>query len=413
LKLLITSKFLHFNPDRWQNLIPQIRAKTLATGKLELPHVPAGRSAEICLPTILFQQKTHPTYLTVTLEQREKVEWDQDSYAVAWTQALISKPTEKALVNGVSLSQGIKNDISTNSTKTTVSVSGANWSFQFDRLRGHLKQWTHSSTSILEPHRDTGLAMIPGFWRPPTDNDVPSTAPYWKRFGVNSLTNQLRSLDVSSAGDGSVCIESETFLSPPVLSWGWKCLARYIIKPNGSLTITIKLQPTGTAPKTVPRVGLDLHATSTLQSARWLGLGPGESYPDKKAAQRFGLWDVEDIASLQTVYDIPQENGNRTDTAWIELVNSSGIGFRAAPLDSTVVDGGASSLNWTASRFSDQTVEAARHPCDLVQEDAVMVRLDYQVAGVGTAACGPGPLEEHLVKVKDFTFGMLLEPISS
>jgi beta-galactosidase len=220
-------------------------------------------------------------------------------------------------------------------------------------------------------------------------------------------------LNVSSEEDGSVSVDSETFLSPPVLSWGWKCVARYIVKPNGSLTTTITLQPTGTAPKTVPRVGLNLCANPVLQSARWLGLGPGESYPDKKAAQKFGLWNVEDIASLQTVYDIPQENGNRTDTAWVELVTPNGTGFRATPTGSTVVKGGTASLSWTASRYSDQTVDAARHPCDLVEEDAVLVRLDDRVAGVGTAACGPGPMDEHLIKVQDFAFGMLLEPVSS
>ncbi|OQD83476.1 hypothetical protein PENANT_c016G05117 [Penicillium antarcticum] len=386
---------------------------TLATGTLKLPNVTAGQSAEITLPTDLFQYGAHPAYLTITLEQREKVEWDQGTYVVAWTQVLASKPSNKALPNSISSAQGTKNDIAINSTKTTVSIGGTNWSFEFDRIRGHLRKWTYNSTPILEPHADTGLAMIPGFWRPPTDNDVPSAAPYWKRFGVNTLMNQLRSFDFSAAEDGSVCIESETFLSPPVLSWGWKCVARYIVKSNGSLAISMKLQPTGTAPKTVPRVGLNLRANSALQSARWLGLGPGESYPDKKAAQKFGLWDVEDISSLQTVYDIPQENGNRMDTVWVELVTSNGTGFRAAPLESTAMNRGKASLNWTASRHSDQTVETARHPCDLVEEDAVLVRLDDQVAGVGTAACGPGPMDEHVVKVKDTTLGMLLEPVSS
>ncbi|KAJ5229941.1 hypothetical protein N7489_010649 [Penicillium chrysogenum] len=383
-------------------------AKTLETGPLELPILHAGQSAEIPLPTDLFQHKVHPAYLTITVEQRGQVEWDQGAFVVAWTQQLVSKPTEKV---PVSLNSA-QDAISTNSTKTTVAVSGANWSFEFDRIRGHLRKWTYNSTSILEPHPDTGLAMIPGFWRPPTDNDVPSAAPYSKRFGVNNLTNQFRSFNMSSMENEGVCIETETFLSPPVLSWGWKCLARYTITPNGSLSITISLQPTGAAPATVPRVGMNLRANSNLQSARWLGLGPGESYPDKKAAQKFGLWNVDDIASLQTIYDIPQENGNRTDTAWVELLTKSGIGFRTSPQQSTVVNGGTASLNWTASQYSDKTIEAAQHPCDLVKDDAVFLRLDDQVAGVGTAACGPGPMDEHLVKVQDITFGMLLEPVS-
>ncbi|KAJ5776531.1 Glycoside hydrolase family 2 N-terminal [Penicillium nucicola] len=388
------------------------QTRTLATGTLELPHLPAGQSAEITLPSDLFQHDFHPAYLTITLEQREKVPWDKENYVLAWKQALVSNASRNTLANGVSFKTSIKNDISTNSTKTTVCIDGSNWSFEFDRIRGHLRKWTHNSVSILTPDPDTGLAIVPGFWRPPTDNDVPSAAPYWKRFGINSLTNQIRSFEISSSEGGSICIESKTFLSPPVLSWGWRCITRYIIQADGSLAITMKLRPTGTAPKTVPRIGLNLRANSALQSARWLGLGPGESYPDKKAAQRLGLWDVEDIASLQTVYDIPQENGNRAETAWVELVTADGTGFRAAPLERTVVSGGAASLNWTASRYSDQTVEIARHPCDLVEDDAVLIRLDNLVAGVGSAACGPGPMDEHLVKVKDIDFGMLLEPVS-
>ena len=384
----------------------------MITGKLELPIVPAGHSAEISLPTELFQLSAHPAYVTITLEQREKVEWDRGAYVVAWTQALVSKPKEEAPVNGISSIQGTQDAISTNSTKTTVRASGANWSFEFDRIRGHLKKWTYNSTCILQPDTNTGLAMLPGFWRPPTDNDVPSAAPYWKRFGVHNLTNQLRSFEMSAMEDGSVCIKSETFLSPPVLSWGWKCLAQYTIQSNGSLAVTMNLQPTGTAPTTVQRVGLNLRANSALHRARWLGLGPGESYPDKKAAQKFGLWN-NDIASLQTIYDIPQENGNRTDTAWMELLTPDGTGFRARPQGSTVVNGGSENLNWMASRYSDETVEAARHPCDLVEEDVVFVRLDDRVAGVGTAACGPGPMDDCLVKVQDVTFGMLLEPVSS
>ncbi|KAJ5153551.1 uncharacterized protein N7482_010029 [Penicillium canariense] len=385
----------------------------LTSGSLELPMVPAGQSADISLPVELFHHKAHPAYLTITFEQRGMVEWDQGAYVVAWTQVLISKPAEKAPVNGVGLARGMRDAISTMSTKTTVFISSNNWSFEFDCVRGHLRKWTHNSTSILEPHPKTGLAMVPSFWRPPTDNDVPTAARYWKRFGVHSLTNQLRSFNILSKDSDCVCIESETFLSPPILSWGWKCFARYTIKSDGSLSITMRFQPTGTAPTTVPRVGLNLRTSSALQSARWLGLGPGESYPDKKASQKIGLWRFDNVKSLQTIYDIPQENGNRTETYWMELLTENGTGFRASRQGCTVGNGGTASLNWTASRYSDESIEAAQHPCDLIEDDAVFVRLDERVAGVGTAACGPGPMDEHLIKVQDIAFGIVLEPVSS
>lgn len=394
-----------------RRLIRYLRAKTLATGILILPHLSAGQSAEVPIPEELFQHNFHPAFLTITLQQREKVEWDENHFTVSWTQKLVSAPSEKPSAIGVSSSQ-MQNAININTAKTTVSISGADWSFEFDRIHGHLRKWVFKSNTILESSPDAGPAMIPAFWRPPTDNDVPSAAPYWKRFGVNDITNQLRSFEVTSSETGGVCVNSDTFLSPPVLSWGWKCLAQYLVNPDGSLSVSIKLQPKGAAPTTVPRVGLNLRASSDLTSARWLGLGPGESYPDKKAAQKFGLWNVDSIDSLRTEYDVPQENGNRVDTAWVELVSSNGTGFRATPRESTWLTGGASGLSWTASWHSDKQIEDARHPCDLVDEGVLFVRLDQQVAGVGTAACGPGPIDEHLISVKDIAFGMLLEPVS-
>ncbi|KAF9888815.1 hypothetical protein FE257_008184 [Aspergillus nanangensis] len=374
--------------------------KTLAIGSLELPALSAGQSAEVPLPAELFQHDVHPAFLTVTLHQQEKVEWSRDLFSVAWTQALISTPVEKPTVNGLSS----PNAVTCHTTRTTVSINGTDWSFEFDRIHGYLRKWVYKSHSILEPHPDTELAMVPGFWRPPTDNDVPSAAPYWKRFGVHILTTQLRSFKFSPTENGGVLIESETFLSPPVLSWGWKCHACYLVNPDGSLAVSIKLLPAGAAPTTVPRVGLNLRASSNLKAARWLGLGPGESYPDKKAAQTFGMWDADNIEALQTVYDIPQENGNRMDTAWVELVSSNGIGFRACSQERTWLNGGTGGLSWTASRYSDAMIEAAAHPCDLVEENALFVRLDDRVAGVGTGACGPGPMDEHLIHVQDMEF---------
>jgi hypothetical protein len=60
------------------------------------------------------------------------------------------------------------------------------------RMRSNSKDQLAYSTRCptFEPHPDTGLAMVPGFWRPPTDNDVPSAAPYSKRFGVDGVTRE-------------------------------------------------------------------------------------------------------------------------------------------------------------------------------------------------------------------------------
>ena len=71
----------------------------------------------------------------------------------------------------------------------------------------------------------------------------------------------------------------------------------------------------------------------------------------------------------------------------------------------------ATTFQWGASRHHAAKLEAARHPCDLVEEDATLLKLNAEVAGVGSAACGPDVSEEFQVKCRDIEFGFLLQPI--
>ncbi|KAF7556049.1 hypothetical protein G7Z17_g1748 [Cylindrodendrum hubeiense] len=215
--------------------------------------------------------------------------------------------------------------------------------------------------------------------------------PYWKRYALDEMTSQRRSFAFDNIEDG-LRITAKTFLSPPVLDWGW----------NWSY------------PEHVPRVGLNLRANRGLDKAQWFGLGPGEAYPDKRSAQRLGIWSVESVENLHTPYEVPQENGNRMDTRWLSLTDTHGMGLRAqmsVEPRSESRNWGCTGFNWVASRYSAVTIEQARHPCDLVEEDATLLRLDAKVAGVGSAACGPGVKEKDLVHVQEVTFGFRLEII--
>jgi beta-galactosidase len=252
--------------------------------------------------------------------------------------------------------------------------------------------------------------MLLSFWRPPTDNDQPLSRPYWERFGVDALTSQLREFSYEKTKVGNheegVVVSTKTFISPPVLDWGFTVSTDYLIDCYGSLTVESHLVPSGNLPTHIPRVGLDLRLPHHLEAVRWLGLGPGESYPDKLSSQRVGIWDVDSVSQLHTPYDVPQEGGNRMRTSWLTVTDAQGGGLRARALSAR----GTSDFSFRATRYADRTVQNAKHPCDLVEEDATLLRLDYKVAGVGTAACGPGVREDLLVKTEEMRFGFIIEP---
>lgn len=288
-----------------------------------------------------------------------------------------------------------------------MTVSGKDFEFTFNRAYGTLKTWALNGKTLLDFDPKTQAAVIPSFWRPKTDNDVPGAVPYWQRFGVDQLESQLRSFTVDSSSSEKVVLKSKTFITPPVLFWGWDCEIEYTVYLTGALSVNVtRLSPQGSIPDHVPRIGLNLYGSKTLEHVKWLGRGPGESYPDKKTSQRVGIWDVQSISDLQVSYDVPQENGNREDTRWVTLRDSKSpsIGLRATRLD-------GAHFSFLASNHRDTTIQDAKHPPDLFEEDAVFIRLDHKVAGVGSGACGPAVREDLMVKTEETTFGFLLEPL--
>lgn len=305
----------------------------------------------------------------------------------------------------------VSSELTHNRAGPMTEIRGNGCSFTYDEAKGCITSWVVGGSNILQSGPRGEPAITLSFWRPPTDNDKPLSLPYWKRFGVDVLTSQLRSSHFELANDSAV-ITAVTYISPPVLAWGFEATTKYTISSSGTLIIAVKLKPTGYIPVHVPRVGLNLRLSRRLGSVKWHGLGPGESYPDKRSAQRMGIWTADSVAELQTPYEVPQENGNRMATRWVQVAEPHGAGIRAVAGDRGEWSGNCDrEFSWLATRHSTETLQTAKHPCDLVEEEATLLRLDAKVAGVGTAACGPGVREDLLVKVQDMKFSFVLEAV--
>ncbi|KAF4447193.1 beta-galactosidase [Fusarium austroafricanum] len=373
----------------------------LESGELEIPTVKPWATAELPLPVDLSQYQDHKeeVFLFISFSLKKSTNWAAEFHQVAWFQHKLS--TDKPSIP-VSLSDNT-GAVNINETRTKIELSGSNWTVHFDRVRGYITKWTNGP-DLLEVDPATRAAIYPCFWRAPTDNDKDSAVKTWKEFGVHRMTSQLRSIQVEKDTDGTgVTVKTHTYFAPPVLGWGYDIHAVYSVSSQGTLAIKLDLKPKGTFPSDVPRVGLNIRLPKRLNQASWFGLGPGESYPDKKTSQYLNIWS-SDVDGLETPYDVPQGNGNRMETRWVELFNENSGGIRATRLDDTM-------FNWTGSRLTDQTIENAKHPCDLVREEATLLNLSPKVAGVGSATCGPGVREDLKVKVEPLAYEFLLERI--
>ncbi len=147
----------------------------------------------------------------------------------------------------------------------------------------------------------------------------------------------------------------------------------------------------------LPRVGLSCRLAPGLEHARWFGLGPHEAYQDRKRGTRLGLWQAT-LEHLSVPYIVPQENGNRTETRWLELwqkdASGAGNGLRIS---------GTSLFDFSLTPYTDRELWHGKHwDClpnfsEAAKRGAIL-HLDAVQRGVGTATCGPDTLERYRVR---------------
>lgn len=170
---------------------------------------------------------------------------------------------------------------------------------------------------------------------------------------------------------------------------------------GGRLRLEVSVRPYGDWPCPLPRLGVRMGLCGSLMTARWYGDGPGEAYPDTRAAARTGLWSMP-VDALQTPYVRPQENGARIGTRWVELVRSDGSGLRVE---------GEPEFWFTARRWTSEQLDAARHTTDLTPGDRVWLHLDHAQHGIGSLSCGPGVLPEYTLTVAPARFVLVLRTV--
>jgi beta-galactosidase len=152
------------------------------------------------------------------------------------------------------------------------------------------------------------------------------------------------------------------------------------------------------------RVGVLLTLPGDVDHVTWLGRGPHECYPDRKASAAVSRF-TSTVDDLFVNYAYPQESGGRTDAAWIAL--------RRGAKGAGVLIGADRPAQWSALRYTPNDLTAAQHCDELTPNDAVTVTLDIAHRGLGTASCGPDVLPAFRVPGGTWRWSWWIRPIAA
>ena len=224
-----------------------------------------------------------------------------------------------------------------------ITLSNKNVTFKFDKKKGIVTSYKVKGVEYMAD----GFGIQPNFWRAPNDNDYGNGAParlqIWKKS-----SHDFNVLEASAVTEGTKAVLDVKYL----LAAGNLYLTRFTVLADGCLKVDVEFQScakeaekvemneqarTATASASnvreysskldVPRIGVRFRLPVKMNNVSYYGRGPGENYIDRCAGSMLGVYGTTADA-MYYPYVRPQENGHRTATRWVQLMDGNGCGIR-------------------------------------------------------------------------------------
>ena len=122
----------------------------------------------------------------------------------------------------------------------------------------------------------------------------------------------------------------------------------------------------------MPEFGMMFKLDADYDHVKWYGLGPEDTYEDRKRGGRLGVYECMAADSI-AAYPVPQESGNRCDVRYLKVTDHKGRGM--------IFEGDL--MSCSASPYTPHETEEAKHHYELPPVHYTVVRVAKQQMGVG------------------------------
>jgi beta-galactosidase len=214
----------------------------------------------------------------------------------------------------------------------------------------------------------------------------------WVKYGVNNLTYTL--IDIKAETIDNVTARVVATIKAEGKE-GFEAVhtSSYTIKGDGSVKVDNKIQFAGMRIN-LARIGVRMLLDKKYDRLNYFGRGPIENYVDRKSAQDVGIYELE--VNNQYEYEKPMEHGNREEIRWVK--------FNGENLTSFEIKADEKLMQFSALPHTDEQMNPVEYKIDLPKSTSTVFCLSTKTLGVGSASCGPRPLEKYQVKSDDTEF---------
>lgn len=347
-----------------------------------------GRDRTINVPYKINNPKPGAEYfLRVSYTQKDKTLWADKGFEVASEQFKL--PVSTPPVTEIKVTKPIK----LTQDAQLIQVSGEGFAVKFDKATGFMNQLVKNGVNLLATDGAPKLHL----WRAAHRNDDMWAYHNWEKFGLNDLKYSLVDLKAEQIDKSSAKITA-TVKADGKEGFGAYHTAVYLIEGDGSVKVDNQIHFVGFRINPA-RIGVRMQFDKKHDRVTYFGRGPVENYPDRKAASDIGLYtlDVND----QYEYEKPMERGNHEEVRWAEL-NGNGI-------PSLLIQSDKNLMQFSALPHTDEQMFPVEYKIDLPASNATVFCLSSKTLGVGSASCGPRPLDKYLIWTDNMEFSYTMQ----
>ena len=278
-----------------------------------------------------------------------------------------------------------------------IGVKGDGFEVLFSKLNGGLTSYRYCGVERIK------AIPKPNFWRAPTDNDYGNSMSFrYARWKSASLYSQFKKPENQAIIYPVVTQENDgvrvtyTYLLPTIPKQS--CEVSYFVTGDGSVHTKLSMD----AVKEIgdmPEFGMLFKLDADLCYLEWLGLGPEETYADRKYGAKFGRFHNK-VADNMAEYMVPQECGNKVEVYEAKVTDRKGRGLLFT----------GKGMNFSALPYTPHEIENASHPYELPPVHYTVVRASLAQMGVaGDDSWGSYTHPEYLLPADrklefEFTF---------
>lgn len=222
----------------------------------------------------------------------------------------------------------------------------------------------------------------------------------WETVGLKDMRFTCAQIDWEQKEDAVVRVTA-SLVGTGKNNCRFRVRVIYTVLGDGRLVCDNTVTPEGPMPVLL-RLGASMELSADYQKVRWYGFGPWDTYVDRDACGRLGVYEETCGEPLKN-YVMPQECANKEHCSYMSLTDSMGKGL---------VVFGEVPYAMSALPFTAQELDEMKHTTDTIHRDKVILTVDYGKNGLGNRTCGPDVLPQYRLVPQETRFVYTVKALS-